>query len=480
MQRTECYCNLKHCFLKSIKKMKVVIIGAGLVGLVSAVCLAEFGFAVTVFDNDQDVISNLKKNKTPVYEPGLESLITKSQAEWKLQFTSSLQTIINVKCDVVIIAVSTPYTNDGEPDLSETIAAIDQICNLLNNEKHVTIITKIIMPVGTCEIIKQRIKFLRPNLKIFADYDVVTNPHFLREGSAIHDFVMPDREIVGIDAKSKNARAVVLKLYDQLIKTDIPVIFTTHEESEIIKSAANSFLAIKTAFINEIADLCEKTDANIDMVIRGICLDSKISKKCFNVGPGYSGHSFDKDTRVLTKTAEKLGSDLSIIHSAIKSNDNRKLKMVDRIKNIFESYGGVDNKKLCILGLTSKPETDDVKKSISVSIIKRLTECGAKIVAYDPMYAVWKMNHRKIPDELTGVNIVESLYEAIDNSDAVIIATEWNEFRLIDLQKAHQIMNKFEKSNKPIIVDLRNLFKPSDMMNFEYISIGRNTMDCVL
>ncbi len=452
--------------------MYIIVVGVSFVGLVTAACMAEFGFEVIVWDDDKRLISDLNSNKINIYEPGLDQIIAKLHNK-SLFFTNNIKDIKD-KMDVVIFALSTPYTKDGDQDLSKFMKVIDQFCEGLNNNRHTTFVLKTTMPIGTSNIVEQRVEFHRPDLIPHKHYDVVLNPCFLREGSAIHDFIMPDRIIIGLDKNAKIARSVMENIYDRLLKTNIPIVFTSFEEAEIIKSASNSFLATKIAFINEIADLCEKTGANIDNVVRGIGMDPKISYHCLEVGPGYNSYAFDRDTRVLVKSALNLGCDLSIINAAIKSNDNRKLRIVNRVNEAFSDLDGIAGKKICVLGITTKPETNEIKNSTSLVLIEELEKIGAKIVAYDPIYSELNNCKKKMPDKVKKINISDSIYNAVKECDAIVIATGWPEFRTMDLSKIAQLVKT--NNHKPIIIDFWNLFKEEDMQLFRYISVGRNIL----
>lgn len=454
-----------------VGKMKIGVIGAGYVGLVSAACFAEFGFEVCVLDKNENRIENLSKGIIPIYEPGLDVSILKSREAGNLRFTTDMYDCFT-DADVIIIAVGTPQKQGADDaDLSDVISVVENICLGLTRNKHVCILTKSTVPVGTGNIIKKKISYLRPDLTIHTHYDIVSNPEFLREGSAIHDFMLPDRIIIGLDDVSKKAKSTLMELYGAIASSgNTTLFFTSIETSELIKYASNSFLAVKISFINEIANLCERTGADVSMVAKGMGLDSRIGDKFLNTGPGYGGSCFPKDTRAIVKTASNLGIDLSIIKTAIKSNDNRK---EDMAKRIITEFGDIKGKVISVLGLTFKPETDDIRESPSIVVIKTLLEAGAFINIYDPMFKPEdiKVTEAKKDFNNDSVQFMPSIYEAANQSDGIVLMTEWSEFRFMNKDKIKDLMSKSDRP--PLFFDFRNMFTKDEMKMFDYFSIGK-------
>jgi UDPglucose 6-dehydrogenase len=435
--------------------MHIAMIGTGYVGLVSGTCFSEFGFKVTCVDRDQDKIRNLQQGIVPIYEPGLQTLISKNTKSGRLKFSTDLSAAVR-ESSVVFIAVGTPTREtDGAADLSYVLQAAKEIA--LSLQGYTVIVVKSTVPVDTAQKLTHLIRETNPK----AEFDVVSNPEFLREGSAIEDFMQPDRVVVGVT--TMKARKVMEQLYQPLSAWNVPIVYTTPETSELIKYAANSFLATKIAFINEISDLCEKTNANIQDIAKGIGLDSRIGSKFLNVGPGYGGSCFPKDTIALVQTAQTYGSPLNIIEAVVKSNEDRKKKIAYKI--IDRLHGSVKGKKIAILGLTFKPETDDMRESPSLEIIPILQNHGAEIYAYDPE---GMENARKL---LPTISWGKDAYEPMKNADATVILTEWNEFKSLDLDKVSILMKN------PLLIDCRNLYNPLEMADkgIMYVSLGRKT-----
>jgi UDPglucose 6-dehydrogenase len=435
--------------------MEVVVIGTGYVGLVSGTCFADFGFSVTCVDKDVSKIENLKKGIIPIYEPGLEVLVQKNTEKGHLKFTTDLPTAVK-KADVVFIAVGTPSRRgDGHADLSYVFAASEEIAASL--EGYTVVTTKSTVPVGTGRKVLEILNAHCPNKN--ATFDVVSNPEFLREGSAIEDFMRPDRVVLG--AESDRPKPIMEKLYNPLYLLNTPIVWTNLETSELIKYAANGFLATKIAFINEIADLCEKCGANVQDVSKGIGLDGRIGKKFLHAGPGYGGSCFPKDTIALARTAQEFDRPLSIIESVISSNDHRKKAMAHRV---MEACGGdLAGKTIGVLGVTFKPNTDDMREAPSLEILPMLQALGATIQAYDPV------NPHEALSLLPDVQWMHDAYSALKGADACLLLTEWNEFRALDLEKMKSVLKS------PIMVDLRNVYDPTEMeqAGFTYSSIGR-------
>ncbi|MBW7849837.1 MAG: UDP-glucose/GDP-mannose dehydrogenase family protein [Rhodospirillales bacterium] len=433
--------------------MRIAMIGTGYVGLVSGACFSEFGVEVICVDKDHGKIERLRRNEMPIYEPGLEELVASNVKAGRLSFTTDLASAV-ARSDAVFIAVGTPSRRgDGHADLSYVFAAAREIAAALDG--YTVVVTKSTVPVGTGREVSNIIRTERPD----ADFDVVSNPEFLREGSAINDFMRPDRVVIGTG--SERARAVMRQLYRVLYLIETPIVFTSLETSELIKYAANTFLATKITFINEIADLCEKVGADVNDVAKGIGLDGRIGKKFLHAGPGYGGSCFPKDTLALVQTARDVGAPLRIIETVVDINDRRKARMAEKI---VEACGGeVSGKTIAVLGLTFKPNTDDMRDSPSLVIVPELLRCGATVRAYDPEGMA---EARKLLD---GVTWCEDAYDAMTGADALAILTEWNEFRALNLGRVKELMAA------PVIVDLRNIYNPSEMAaaGFAYSCIGR-------
>ncbi len=433
--------------------MQIAMIGAGYVGLVTGACFSEFGANVTCVDQDIDKILVLNKGQIPIFEPGLEDLVRTNVQAKRLTFTSDLKTAVE-KADAVFIAVGTPSRRgDGHADLSFVFAAAKEIASSLNG--YTLIVTKSTVPVGTGRQVVEIIREIRPT----ADFDVCSNPEFLREGAAINDFMRPDRVVIGAD--SDRARKIMREIYRPLFLRETPIVFTDLETSELIKYAANSFLATKITFINEIADLCEKVGADVHDVAKGIGLDGRIGSKFLHPGPGYGGSCFPKDTLALVQTAAQAKAPLRIIETVVDINQKRKKSMANKIINACS--GDVKNKTIAILGVTFKPNTDDMRDAPSLDIIPNLQAEGAIINAYDPE----GMNEAKVL--LNDVSWCDDAYKAMAGADAVAILTEWNEFRGLDLSRIKALLKS------PIVVDLRNIYNPEEMEDagFAYFCVGR-------
>jgi len=436
--------------------MNITIIGTGYVGLVSGTCFAEFGVNVTCVDKDEEKIKNLRKGIIPIYEPGLDELVKKNINQGRLKFEIDLSKSVNLS-DAIFIAVGTPSRKkDGHADLSYVYAVAEEIGKNLKNFS--VIVNKSTVPVGTGENVSKIIKKINPSLK----FDVASNPEFLREGSAINDFMRPDRVVIG--CKSEKAKNILKELYRPLYLLETPIIFTDRETAELIKYAANSFLATKITFINEISNLCEKVGANVNDVSIGIGLDGRIGKKFLHPGPGYGGSCFPKDTLALVKTAQDHKSPLGLIENVVESNDKRKKSMHKRILN---SIGKSKKKIISILGLTFKPNTDDMRDSPSLDIIPALIKNKCDLKVFDPEGMKEAKEYlKKYSDKILWC---KDSYEASKGSDALVILTEWNEFRALDLKRLKKLLNK------PVIIDLRNIYNPLELksLGFEYFSLGR-------
>ncbi|MBR9834485.1 MAG: UDP-glucose/GDP-mannose dehydrogenase family protein [Alphaproteobacteria bacterium] len=436
--------------------MRVTMIGTGYVGLVSGACFADFGHTVTCVDKDKSKIDRLHDGIMPIYEPGLDKLVESNVKEERLFFTTDPADAI-AEADAIFIAVGTPSRRgDGHADLSYVYAAAEEIAKLMKG--FTVVVTKSTVPVGTGDEVEAIIRKVNPD----ADFAVVSNPEFLREGAAIKDFKIPDRVVVGTD--DDRARDVMRELYRPLFLNETPIIFTERRTSELIKYAANAFLAVKITFINEIADLCEKVGANVQEVSRGIGLDGRIGSKFLNAGPGYGGSCFPKDTLALTKTANDHDSPVRIVDTVVEVNAGRKKAMATKI---IDAMGGdVSGKTIGVLGLAFKPNTDDMRDAPSLDIIPALLEAGAVIKAYDPE-AMEEARHL-----LNGIEYAENPYAVLQGSDAMVIITEWDQFRALDLDRIKTALKQ------PVVVDLRNIYAPDDMAKrgFSYTSIGRKAV----
>jgi UDPglucose 6-dehydrogenase len=433
--------------------MRVAMIGTGYVGLVSGACFSEFGVEVICVDKDESKIEKLQSGEMPIYEPGLEEMVAGNVESGRLSFTTDLPAAVKGS-DAVFIAVGTPSRRgDGHADLSFVYAATEEIANALNG--YTVIVTKSTVPVGTGREVEAIVGRLRPDAK----YDVVSNPEFLREGSAIEDFMRPDRVVIG--AKSERANEVMRELYRPLFLSETPMLFTSRQTAEMIKYAANTFLATKISFINEIADLCEVLDADVQDVAKGIGLDGRIGRKFLHPGPGYGGSCFPKDTLALVRTAEQAGRPLKIVEAVVGVNDERKKRMAEKV--VLACGGSVDGKTIAVLGLTFKPNTDDMRDSPSLDVVAALQDGGAKVRAYDPE----GMHEAK--QLMNGVEWCDNAYDTMPDAEAMVIITEWNEFRALDLGRIKQLLKR------PLMIDLRNIYDPSEMASagFEYISVGR-------
>ena len=433
--------------------MRVAMIGSGYVGLVSGACFSEFGHEVICVDKDADKIASLKRGEIPIYEPGLELLVESSLKSGRLSFSAELGPAVSA-ADAVFIAVGTPSRRgDGEADVSYVLAAAEEIADALDG--YTVVVSKSTVPVGTGRQVEKLIRTRRPE----AEFDIASNPEFLREGSAIADFMRPDRVVVG--AETDQARAVMRDLYRPLFLIETPVLFTGLETAELTKYAANTFLATKITFINEIADLCERVGADVHDVARGMGLDGRIGRKFLHPGPGFGGSCFPKDTLALTRIAARWEAPSRIAEAVVSVNDTRKKRMADKV--IAACGGSVEGKTIAALGLTFKPNTDDMRDAPSLEILPALQAAGARIYAYDPE---GMKEARRLLDDVVWC---ESAYDAIGGADAVVIITEWNEFRALDLDRVRGLLKA------PIMVDLRNVYEPLAMAaaGFNYISIGR-------
>lgn len=435
--------------------MKIAVIGTGYVGLVSGTCFSEYGHQVTCVDKDAAKIEALKKGVIPIFEPGLDVMVARNQSEGLLHFTTSLEEAMS-GAQAVFIAVGTPSRRgDGHADLQYVFAAVEELADYI--EDFTVVVTKSTVPVGTgAEIKKRLLARLDPAL-----FSVASNPEFLREGAAIEDFMRPDRVVVGVE--DERAQSVMQELYRPLNLNESPLVFTDRETAEIIKYAANAFLATKISFINEMADLCEAVGADVQSVAKGIGLDKRIGGKFLHAGPGFGGSCFPKDTRALVHSADDYGVPMRIVRSVVDVNENRKLAMADKV--IKAAGGSVEGKHIAVLGLTFKPNTDDMRESPSLDIIPALQKAGANIHAFDPK----GMHEAK--EMLENVTFHDDAYGPLDGADALVIITEWNQFRALDLKDVKARMNT------PLMVDLRNIYGRADLEEhgFTYVGVGRKS-----
>jgi len=435
--------------------MKIAMIGTGYVGLVTGTCFAEFGHHVTCVDKLEEKIKTLKEGNIPIYEPGLDTMVAKNVAEGYLHFTTNLADAVP-DAEAVFIAVGTPTSRrgDGYADLTYIYAAAKEVAEFLNG--YTVIVDKSTVPVGTARQVARIIRETNPE----ADVDVASNPEFLREGAAIADFMHPDRVVIGIE--SERSEQVLREIYQPLYLRDTPIVSTTIETAELTKYAANAFLAVKISFINEIASVCEAVGANVTDLAKGIGMDSRIGSKFLHPGPGYGGSCFPKDTLALMRLVQEYGESLRIVEAAVEVNAAQKARMVKKIR---DALGGSEaGKTLAVLGLTFKPETDDMRDAPALTILPALLEKGATVRAHDPK----GMEEAKkyLPK---GVEYVSGAYEACEGADAVILMTEWNQYRALDFERLKGSMKT------PIFIDLRNVYDPASLKNlgFSYVGVGR-------
>jgi UDPglucose 6-dehydrogenase len=433
--------------------MRVAMIGSGYVGLVSGACFADFGHVVTCVDKDAGKIAALQRGEMPIFEPGLAELVADNVEAQRLAFTKDLRKAVS-EADAVFIAVGTPSRRgDGHADLTYVYEAAREIAESLDG--YTVLVTKSTVPVGTGDEVERIVRETRPD----AEFALVANPEFLREGAAIGDFKRPDRIVIGTE--DSRARAVMTELYRPLFLNEPPMVVTSRRTAELIKYAGNAFLATKITFINEIADLCEKVGANVQEVARGIGLDNRIGAKFLHAGPGYGGSCFPKDTMALIKTARENAAAIRIVETVVAVNEERKRAMAHKV--IAACGGQIRGKKIALLGLTFKPNTDDMREAPSLAIVSTLQEAGALIRAYDPegMEQARAVLHK--------VDYCPDAYSCADSADALVIVTEWDAFRALDLERIKGLLRE------PLIVDLRNIYRPEEMRRrgFRYVSVGR-------
>jgi UDPglucose 6-dehydrogenase len=435
--------------------MRIAMIGSGYVGLVSGACFADFGHDVVCIDKNLDKVEALKRGEIPIFEPGLDALVTSNAKAGRLSFTDDLAGPVS-EADVVFIAVGTPSRRgDGHADLSYVYGAAREIARAVKG--FTVVVTKSTVPVGTGDEVERIIREENPA----ADVAVVSNPEFLREGAAISDFKRPDRIVVGLE--DERAREPMTEVYRPLYLNQAPLLFTRRRTSELIKYAGNAFLAMKITFINEIADLCEAVGADVQEVARGIGLDGRIGSKFLHAGPGYGGSCFPKDTLALVKTAQDVGSPVRLIETTVAINDQRKRAMARKV--VAAAGGDVRGKKVAVLGLTFKPNTDDMREAPSLSIVQALQDGGAKVAAYDPE------GTEQARGMMEGVAFGKGPYDVAEGADVLVIVTEWDAFRALDFKRLKAVMKA------PVLVDLRNVYRPGEVEKhgFRYTGIGRGT-----
>ncbi|MEW5920311.1 MAG: UDP-glucose/GDP-mannose dehydrogenase family protein [Bacillota bacterium] len=438
---------------------KITVVGAGYVGLVTGACLAEFGMKVACIDKNTAKINGLKKGKIPIYEPGLEELVEKHYYHKRLNFTTNIKNAVE-ESEVIFIAVDTPTKEDGGVDLSSVFQVAEDIAKYINGNK--IIINKSTVPVGTAQKVKQTISDILLKKNINITFDVVANPEFLREGSAVNDFLKPDRIVLGVESKS--AEKVMREVYGVLDGHGIPFIVTNLETAEMIKYAANAFLAIKITFINEVANLCEKVGADVKIVAAGMGMDHRISPEFLQPGPGYGGSCFPKDTKALAKTGRDNNVPLTLVEQTITANEVQKQRMIEKI---YSNMGNLKGKTIGVLGITYKPETDDMREAPSLVILEGLVQKGASIKVYDPAgekEGQWRFNHIK-----NNVVFCSNEYDAIKEADAILILTDWSQFKHMNLDYIKdQLRGNY-------FFDFRNMFdrKAMEAKGFQYYGVGR-------
>lgn len=432
--------------------MQIAVIGTGYVGLVTGACFAEFGVDVTCVDVDKEKVEKLNNGIIPIYEPGLDKLVKKNSAAGRLRFTTTIKNAVE-QAQVVFLAVGTPPKADGSPDMSYYHQAAKDVAESMNGYK--VLVTKSTVPVGTGKSLRE---FVTENLKVKTEFGVASNPEFLREGAAIEDFMRPDRVVIG--SNEDRAIEVMKELYRPLFLIETPIVITSLEAAELIKYAANAFLATKITFINEIANLCDAIGCDVHDVARGMGMDNRIGRKFLHPGPGYGGSCFPKDTRALTTVADQFGVETRIVDAVIDANERQREAMIPKIEKLVGDLAGT---KIGVLGLSFKPETDDMRESPAIDIINAMTSRGAAVKAYDPV-AMDEARHY-----IEGIEFASDEYDAIRGADALVIITEWNQFRALDMEKVKGLLRS------PRIADLRNIYEPEDMreLGFEYIGVGR-------
>ncbi len=432
--------------------MQIAVIGTGYVGLVTGACFAEFGVDVTCVDIDEEKINGLSAGEMPIYEPGLEQLVTKNTQAGRLRFTTDIKQAVE-QALVIFLAVGTPPKNDGSPDMSFVESAVRSVAEHMNGYK--VIVTKSTVPIGTGEHIR---KLIADNQKSKFNFGIVSNPEFLREGAAINDFMRPDRVVIG--SRDEEAVAIMRDLYRPLYLIEAPFVVTSIEAAELTKYAANAFLATKISFINEVANLCDSIGCDVHDVAKAIGMDRRIGSKFLHPGPGFGGSCFPKDTQALASVARQFGRDSLIVDAVIEVNRRQRRAMLPKIEKLV---GSLEGKTIAVLGLAFKPETNDIRESPALDIIKDLLKAGARVRAYDPVAMI------ETAEVIPEVNYADDEYSAVTGADALVLVTEWNQFRALDMKRIRDLM----KTGK--VADLRNIYEPEDMreLGFEYVGIGR-------
>ena len=432
--------------------MQIAVIGTGYVGLVSGACFAEFGIHVTCVDVDAGKIEKLNNGVIPIYEPGLDQVVEKNVNAGRLEFTTDLKAAVE-KSRVVFFAVGTPPREDGTPDMRFYQKAAEDVATAMNGYK--VLVTKSTVPVGTGKWLRD---FMTERIPEGMEFGVASNPEFLREGAAIEDFMRPDRVVIG--SNEERAIEVMKELYRPLFLIETPIVITSLEAAELIKYAANAFLATKITFINEIANLCDAIGCDVHDVARGMGMDNRIGRKFLHPGPGYGGSCFPKDTRALTTVADQFGVETRIVDAVIEANEYQRQAMIPKLEKLI---GGLEGKKIGMLGLSFKPETDDMRESPAIDIVQALLQRGASVCAFDP---VAMEEARQCID---GIEFAKDEYDALSGADALVIVTEWNQFRALDMERVKSLLKS------PKIADLRNIYEPEDMrsLGFEYVGVGR-------
>lgn len=432
--------------------MHIAVIGTGYVGLVTGACFAEFGVDVTCVDVDTSKIEKLNNGAIPIYEPGLDQIVEKNVKAGRLHFTTDIKSAVQ-GARVVFLAVGTPPKEDGSPDMSYYQQAAKDVADAMNGYK--VLVTKSTVPIGTGKWLRE---FVTANIKTETNFGVASNPEFLREGAAIDDFMRPDRVVIG--SNEDEAIEVMKELYRPLYLIETPIVITSLEAAELIKYAANAFLATKITFINEVANLCDAIGCDVHDVARGMGMDNRIGRKFLHPGPGYGGSCFPKDTRALTTVADQFGVETLIVDAVIEANERQRDAMIPKIEGLV---GDLKGKKIGVLGLSFKPETDDMRESPAIDIVHTMIARGATVRAFDPV-AMDEAKHF-----LNGIEYASDEYDAIDGADALVIITEWNQFRALDMEKVKRLLKA------PKIADLRNIYEPADMreLGFDYVGVGR-------
>lgn len=441
--------------------MRIIILGSGYVGLVTGICFAEFGHNVTAVDIDIDKITALQKGILPIYEPGLQELLQKNLEAKNINFTTDMLNAI-IDADIIFIAIGTPSSTNGALDLSYITKALEQLaCGL---QKYTPIVIKSTVSPGTCKTLRQLILDVNPN----AQFDIISNPEFLREGVAVRDFMQPDRIVIGLD--NPENRELMAKLYRPLQLQNIPIIYTNLETAELIKYAANALLATKIAFINEMADLCEKVDGDVGVLAHGIGLDSRIGPHFLQTGPGFGGSCFPKDTLGLSAFAKNINSPSKIVDAVIAANSYRKHECIEKVLNAFN--GSIAGREIAVLGVAFKANTDDIRESPALEIIAGLIEHGACIRLFDPKALQNAMNHF---GEHPNLRYSASIKECLCNAHAALVLTEWAEFKNLQLHDVANLLCAYDANNPKLFIDLRNLYDPNNFagLNMSYVSLGR-------